>query len=488
MMADPSQTPAEFLEGWMYREEDVSAPPPATLLVEWLGRRIVERLGGSAVFAASGGAAGAPLSYGARDSPSMEPPPAMVEPHGVPYEQIAAGDVYYFMCHNLYQKPDRAHLSAEEDAELMELVAEIEEAAGKQLRRQHDAAALARTADEPTTPGVRHMSASAEAVRWRHRPLLYYAVSHGVVAGLITPVTMHRAGFVQRREGALKYWFRPAARSGAADEEAFVFIHGVGFGPFPYVSSVERWAGGAPVLMVELEGATQRVAPPMPPDPDRFAALLDAALDASGVRRAVLAGHSLGSAFVSYAARRDGLRAAGGGKRRFGGAVFIDPIACGLHHSRTTREFVYTRIERMQHSIEDYIFKKELWTATVIARHLPWHDASLWLDDCVPAAPTLLAVGACDTIIHPRRIAQAFGSWNARLRGVRVLTMADMGHGGWLQDETSSAVLAASILALRQESASIGAAEAAAEAAAESLKEAAGAATEPLTDQLKIMS
>lgn len=52
------------------------------------------------------------------------------------------------------------------------------------------------------------------------------------------------------------------------------------------------------------------------------------------------------------------MRAALGKERRFGGLVFIDPVACGLHHSRTTREFVYTRIEGMQESIEDYIFKK----------------------------------------------------------------------------------------------------------------------------------
>lgn len=49
---------------------------------------------------------------------------------------------------------------------------------------------------------------------------------------------------------------------------------------------------------------------------------------------------------------------------------------------------------------------KELWTAIANARHFPWHDAALWLEDCAPAAPCLLAVGAEDTIINPRRITQ----------------------------------------------------------------------------------
>ena len=119
---------------------------------------------------------------------------------------------------------------------------------------------------------------------------------------------MRRAGFVRRREKELVFWYRPALRrpadaseaagAPAPTEEALVFVHGVGFGPFPYVSNVERWGGSAPIVMIEVEGATQRIAPRMPPQPDRFATLLDSALASLGIERAVLAGHSLGSAFV----------------------------------------------------------------------------------------------------------------------------------------------------------------------------------------------
>lgn len=70
------------------------------------------------------------------------------------------------------------------------------------------------------------------------------------------------------------------------------------------------------------------------------------------------------------------------GPGRVSGVVLIDPIAINLHHARTTREVVYTRLDSAQSSFEDFLFKKELWTAILIARHLPWDQASFWLDDC----------------------------------------------------------------------------------------------------------
>ncbi|KAL1530452.1 hypothetical protein AB1Y20_001355 [Prymnesium parvum] len=473
ILYDPSLSATEFVESWMYREAEVCSLPPHKLLFDWLLRRV-----------AAGRGFLRKVTRSHIESVA-------------PYGEVSRGDVYSFLCHNLYLKARCSDLSDYEDAELRQLVAELEQAAGKPLR--HSYGDKMRCEAEPTTDGIRHLAANYEAVRWRHRPLLYYAASHGLIAGLITPLAMQREGFVRKRHCELHYWYRPSLR-GETDEEAFVFIHGVGFGPLPYLSQVDRWAGGAAVVLVEIKAVTQRIGPAMPPSPDRFAELLDSALASLRVQRAVLTGHSLGSAFAWFAARRDGVRATRGVKRRYGGVVLIDPVACGLHHSRTSREFVYTRIENMRQSIEDYIFKKELWTTIANARHLPWHDAELWLDDCSPSVPTLLAVGTDDTIINPPRIAQAFGSWGARLRGVRVLTMPGVGHGGWLQDEGAACQLVAAVLALRQESASIGLAE----AAVGSVRSAAGAAAQlraselmsislqdkmrPVNDQLKLLA
>lgn len=85
---------------------------------------------------------------------------------------------------------------------------------------------------------------------------------------------------MSRRNKELSYWYRPALGTGTNEgdetEEAFVFIHGVGFGPFPYLSQIEQWTGTAPVVIVELKAVTQRIGPPMPPDPNRFYEVLAA--------------------------------------------------------------------------------------------------------------------------------------------------------------------------------------------------------------------
>ena len=51
--------------------------------------------------------------------------------------------------------------------------------------------------------------------------------------------------------------------------------------------------------------------------------------------------------------------------RRVGGLVLIDPIACLLHQSRVTNQFVYTPASCLKEASDDFYFKKELFTATV---------------------------------------------------------------------------------------------------------------------------
>ena len=214
----------------------------------------------------------------------------------------------------------------------------------------------------------------------------------------------------------------------------------------------------ADILMVELPAASQRPFSRSPPAPADFGATVERALDSLGLARAVVVGHSLGSAYATYVAHHDA-RENEGGARRVGGVVLIDPIAVNLHHSRTTREVIFTRLDSAQASFEDWMFKKELWTSTLLARHLAWHEAAFWLDDCVPQTPTLIAVGTLDAIVDARAASQGFGSWQARLRGVRVLTMEGMSHGEWLVNDIAAQSLVASVHALRLESTSIAAAD-----------------------------
>ena len=62
--------------------------------------------------------------------------------------------------------------------------------------------------------------------------------------------------------------------------------------------------------------------------------------------------------------------------------VLLDPVACLLHQATTTSEFVCNSLYSLEDATMDYIFKKELWSAIMVSRHLAWHEGEWWLDDC----------------------------------------------------------------------------------------------------------
>lgn len=495
MMRDPSQSSRDWIEGWMFRKADVVESSPAELIVQWAARR-----------------AGLQAEKPIKPPASAPGERVLVEPYGVPWEELFIGDVYQWLCRTLYFKESRLDLTPAEDVELRELVDELEQACGARLRRQlkrskdskgEDGEQLSikelSTAEFPTNQNIGSMVGAMDPLRWRHRPLSFYAISDWVNVAYITPKLVGERGFKRGAAGKLTYWHRPGNRTqSAVQPDALVFIHGIGFGVFPYVQKVEQMASpDVDIVMIELPANSQRLFPQITPTAGEFGEQVIALMDRLGLKRCVVAGHSLGSAYATYFARYD----ANTGSRRVGGVVLIDPIATNLHHARTSREVIFTRLDSAQASFEDYFFKKELWNSIFLQRKFEWYEASYWLEECVPQTPTLIAVGTEDTIVTPRAISQAFGSWQARLRGVRVLAMEGLGHGGWLLDDEVGDQLVASVHALRSEAASVGLAEAveaaivASEKAAEATSKAAAevtskasaglaAATEPLTDLL----
>ena len=422
IVKDPSIDVRELLEGWMYRT-DVKQASSLDLLTDWAAARL-----------------GLPAA-GADARPSRE----AVAAAGVAYSELSVGDVCAWLVGCMFAS-SREALSPEQDAELQRMVRELEMAAGSPLAGS-SLLEGAPSASFATTPGIGSMCAQTGAVQWRARPLAYYAVSHGIGEKVYTQHTMAGFGFERQREGELNYWYRPA-KAGAAASDALVFVHGIGLGPAPYASFLDQCADDStPLIALDIDAFSQRIFAAAPPTPDRFAALLDAALARHGVQRAVMAGHSLGSTYVAQFARRDRAR---GDARRVVGVVLLDPVACLLHQAKTTSEFVFNSLYNLEDATMDYIFKKELWSAIMVSRHLAWHEGEWWLDDCTKQVPTLVTVGAKDMIVAPERVRAAFGSWQARLRGVR-LQYLPCGHGSWLADPELNAELVSSVRALRRD-------------------------------------
>eukprot|EP00964_Phaeocystis_antarctica_P011351 scaffold6278_cov66-Phaeocystis_antarctica.AAC.4 len=255
-----TQPPSEFVASWMYTAPAV--PAAAELLLGWL--RVPGGLSPAAATAA------ADRSY-----------------QGVPWSRLRAGDVYSWAARQLFAKRSCAQLTPAEDAELRELVAELEQAAGSQLKRdepepQLGLAAAAAAYTHTPTPGVRSMCCQMDALRWRARPLLYYGLSDTVVKLAYTHRVMADMGYERRREAELPYFYRPPSASTEAQpregapREAIVFIHGIGIGPATYAAFLDDCADAdTPIVAVELEAVCQRLFPRATPTPERFATLLD---------------------------------------------------------------------------------------------------------------------------------------------------------------------------------------------------------------------
>ena len=406
IVRDPSQSPRDFVEGWMYRPREMANASPPQMLLE-----------GAMSCVRSSTSLTPPVSVLSSES-SEEVPRArapldadgdssvgdasagrvMVEPYGVPYEDLSRSDLDHWLCRALFGQQRSAMLSGDEATELAGYVDELEAAvreegrgamevaldlgkgvagkvssavgsavsesptvqkmvqttrnlASKRLDAGNFVSKLQLGADQPTAPtpsdrsnatataspaelgdtngrpagrfpwvgrrlwnitrgvlsplvrssrppttsGISSLCGSMDALRWRHRPLLFYALTH-VVARFLTPMRMRRCGFTRRSQGRITYWHRAGTRSQENDEtgeqgsapapDAVIFIHGIGFGVAPYVSRVESMgeaipAGGkamamatADILMIELPACSQRAFVRMPPPPEEFGDLV----------------------------------------------------------------------------------------------------------------------------------------------------------------------------------------------------------------------
>ena len=114
-----------------------------------------------------------------------------------------------------------------------------------------------------------------------------------------------------------------------------------------------------------------------------------------------------------------------------------------LHHARTTRAFVYQPVgPSVKVACEEYYVRRELFTANVIARHFRWHEATLWPSECTPQTPHLIVLSEEDQIVPVQALRSCATTWNARARGVQVLSLTGLGHGGWLGDSAASGEIA----------------------------------------------
>lgn len=214
-------------------------------------------------------------------------------------------------------------------------------------------------------------------------------------------------------ETNIPYWYRPHR---SCTKLPILFIHGIGIGLLPYIPFLRALAAQDPdvgILAIEILPICMRITAP-PLGRDAMCAAITRILNAHGLHRVVLAGHSYGTTVSAHLLRRqwgsvdpllnpfttaqqpahestdrhhvinhDNSNAGTGDL--IAATLLIDPIPFLLHHPAVAYNFVYRQPHHAPEWLLWYFSSREPDTARALSRHLFWFECILFRDDILDA-------------------------------------------------------------------------------------------------------
>ena len=209
----------------------------------------------------------------------------------------------------------------------------------------------------------------------------------------------------------LPYWYRPHRSS---SKLPIVFIHGIGIGLLPYTPFLRELAAQDPdvgILAIEILPISMHITGP-PLARDAICDAITRILNAHGLRRIVLAGHSYGTAVSAYLLRRQwgsmdrplipptsttpgstyqSSLVGDNGDDRDGGdliaaTLLMDPIPFLLHYPAVAYNFMYRQPRYANEWQLWYFASREPDTSRALARHFFWFESVLFREDVLRSA------------------------------------------------------------------------------------------------------
>ncbi|KAH8998375.1 hypothetical protein EDB86DRAFT_3064189 [Lactarius hatsudake] len=271
--------------------------------------------------------------------------------------------------------------------------------------------------DRGSIPEMQCFRLTFDPVHMVHRPFIWYMIV-GLVDAL-TSTSLYLHGFTHHNTRKwfhsfpprpllalfsrsstdtvtnLLYWYRPHRSS---TKLPILFIHGVGIGMYPYTLAF---------LAVELLPISARITAP-PLARDAVCEAIIRILNAHGLHRVVVMGHSYGTVVASY------LRTptASANEPTIAAVLLSDPIPFLLHHPSVAYNFVYRHpCEASEWQIW-YFASRDPDTSRALSRHLFWFESILFRQDVVGAGRAgaenkprvAVSLGGCDQLIDARAV------------------------------------------------------------------------------------
>jgi pimeloyl-ACP methyl ester carboxylesterase len=281
----------------------------------------------------------------------------------------------------------------------------------------------------PRGPGqepVACMRFTIEPMEWTHKPLMFYAMTQGLLGGLGT-LSLWNEGFSRHHTGVYDYWVRmPSTEEGRRRTPIF-FVHGIGVGLVMYLEMIKALnTHDCPIICLELPFISSNIAPKVPNISEQVESI-DAIFERWGLTKAMFVGHSYGSVILSWMAQQLPSRVAG--------LVFIDPVVMMLNLKNILFNFLYKH--EGDGKISDLI-GTELHINNALRRNFWWYRNIVWASDLQRSGlPSLVCLSEKDEIVPTNAVKRHIEQHAKRMGDANVVDsyiMHGANHGEMLFD------------------------------------------------------
>ncbi|DBA90114.1 TPA: hypothetical protein ACH3X1_003430 [Trebouxia sp. C0004] len=377
--------------------------------------------------------------------------------HGAPFDQIYRENCVAFVAYAFYNRdyddlPARAQEATQRTIDTVEKHHNVQFPPG-------------------TNANIGFMAHSWEPLRTLHKPLLVYVISE--IWGVCMHLFFCCVGFKRVQQGSISFWIKqPATQTadvpnisevgddplgetavrGMSSTRPIVFLHGVGWGLFPYIRFLQmlfNQASAHPIILMEFGFISLRLC-------WRAGEVDDAAhavahfVRQHGWSQACIVGHSYGTFVASLICQMH--------PDMVQSLMLIDPVCLMTCCPQLLHSFIY-KVPTWSYKLLTtptgfmdllrFIFSRDLMVAETFCRKFCWHSVMLWPQD-MPKATTV--VFAQNDSLVPLDLAVA--QLKASCLDVKLIVHPTATHGGFLLDHLFQLRLAGEITELANTKAS----------------------------------
>ncbi|KAJ1309341.1 hypothetical protein OPQ81_006120 [Rhizoctonia solani] len=265
--------------------------------------------------------------------------------------------------------------------------------------------ALGETFPPGYNPELKSIRTTMDDVVVYHRPMIWYLVV--CVVDTICAAVLHHSGFTHYSSPGsifpprlhtffsspspqMSYWYK----SGSTKQPAFLFLHGIGIGLFPYIPLIISYSKShpdTPIIVPEFLSVSTRITRP-PLSPQEFHSALGTIFQTHNITSYNLAAHSYGTGLASTLIHSPSLP-------KPHSTTLLDPIPILLHLPSVARNFLYrTPSKANEHEIY-YFACTDMGVAHSLARHFFWTECVLWKEDLDSLGRVAVVLSGDDIIV-----------------------------------------------------------------------------------------